>query len=80
MGEIQALAWDRQNRPMFVTRKIEVRSAYNERTSVLGRPKSDTFLRAVDMVPTVHHALSALSGRTGSGLVFPGPDGKPRPT
>jgi hypothetical protein len=27
LGEIQALAWDRQNRPMFATRKIEVRAA-----------------------------------------------------
>jgi hypothetical protein len=55
-SEIQTLAWDRQNRPMFATRKIEVRSAYNERTGVLGRPKSDTSLRAVDMVPSVYHA------------------------
>ncbi|HET9002336.1 MAG TPA: site-specific integrase, partial [bacterium] len=79
LGEIQALAWDRQNRPMFATRKIEVRSAYNERTGVLGRPKSDNSMRAVDMVPTVHHALSALSAGTASGLIFPGPGGKPLP-
>ena len=77
LGEIQALAWDRQNRPMFATRKIEVRSAYNERTGVLGRPKSDTSLRAVDMVPSVYHALVGLSMRTAAGLVFPGPGGKP---
>ena len=79
LGEIQALAWDRQNRPMFATRKIEVRAAYNERTRVLGRPKSDTSLRAVDMVPSVYHALVALAARTATGLVFPGPGGTPLP-
>ena len=60
LGELQAMAWEGQNRPNFATNKIEVTCSYNDRTRRLGPAKSERSVRTVDMVPSVRQALLAL--------------------
>ncbi len=79
LGELQALAWEKQNRPNFTTNKIEVTCAYNDRTKRLGLPKSERSVRAVEMCPTVRRVLLELRGGSADGLVFPREHGGPLP-
>jgi len=79
LGELQAMAWDKQNRPNFTTNKIEINCSYNHRTRRLGSPKSERSVRTVDMPPSVRQSLLALSKSSEGRLVFPGMRGGPIP-
>jgi integrase len=74
-GELQAMAWTKQNWPDFTVNKIHITTSYEARTKVLGAPKTDRSIRDVDMVPTVRRVLEALPSRADGALVFPGADG-----
>jgi len=69
-GELQAMAWQSQNRPNFATNKIEVTCSYNDRTRRLGPAKSEGSLRTVDMVPSVRQTLLELQKSSTNPLVF----------
>ena len=73
--ELQALHWEMQNRPNFVTNKIEVTCAYDAKTKTITAPKSKRSTRTVDMVPTVRGALLTRPGNNQGGLIFPGAEG-----
>ncbi len=75
LGELQAMAWEGQNRPNFATNKIEVTCSYNDRTRRLGPAKSERSVRTVDMVPSVRQALLALDKSATGPLVFSGERG-----
>ncbi len=79
LGELQAMAWDSQNRPNFTTNKIEVTCSYNDRTRRLGPAKSERSVRTVDMTPSVRQTLLALRQSATSPFVFPGEGGGPMP-
>lgn len=68
LGELQAIAWESQNRPNFATNKIEVTCSYNDRTRRLGPAKSERSVRTVDMVPSVRQTLLALQKSSGPAL------------
>ena len=73
------MGWESQNRPNFVTNKIEVTCSYNDRTRRLGPPKSERSVRTVDMVPSVRQTLLALQTSATGPLVFSGERGGPVP-
>ena len=79
LGELQAMAWEGQNRPNFATNKIEVTCSYNDRTRRLGPAKSERSVRTVDMTPSVRQALLALQKSATGRLVFSGERGGPVP-
>jgi len=79
LGELQAMAWENQNRPNFTTNKIEVTCSYNDRTRRLGPAKSERSVRTVDMTPSVRQTLLRLRKSATSPLVFPGESGGPMP-
>ncbi len=79
LGELQAMAWDRQNRPNFTTNKIEVTCSYNDRTRRLGPAKSERSVRTVDMTPSVRQTLLTLQKSATGPLVFSGERGGPMP-
>jgi hypothetical protein len=60
-----------QNRPNFVTNKLEVRYAYDARTKVVTAPESERSIRVVDMVPAVRQTLLDLRDRRRGSFVFP---------
>ncbi len=72
LGELQAMAWEGQNRPNFATNKLEVTCAYNDRTRRLGPPKSERSVRTVDMPPSIRQTLLALHRSATGPLVFSG--------
>jgi len=74
-GELQALSWTERNWPDFTANKIHVTCGYEEKSKVLGAPKTDRSVRDVDMVPAVRQVLEALPSRAVGGPVFPGADG-----
>ena len=79
LGELQAMAWETQNRPNFTTNRIEVTCSYNDRTRRLGPAKSERSVRSVDMTPSVRQTLLALRKSGATPLVFPGERGVPMP-
>ena len=79
LGELQAMAWQSQNRPNFATNKIEVTCSYNDRTRRLGPAKSERSVRTVDMVPSVRQTLLELQKSSTNPLVFCGERGGPVP-
>jgi integrase len=72
VGEIQAMAWDNQDRPNSTTNKIEVSCSYSHRARAMGQPKTDHSRRTIDMTPTVRHTLQSLTRDLRTSLVFPG--------
>ena len=75
LASFQALSWTERNWPDFTANKIHVTCGYEEKSKVLGAPKTDRSVRDVDMVPAVRQVLEALPSRAVGGPVFPGADG-----
>ena len=75
-GELQAMRWQDGNWPDFTTNKIHVTCGYEAKSKVLGAPKTDRFVRDVDMPPTVREVLKSLPSRPAHGLVFPRADSR----
>lgn len=65
------IALDETELADFTASEIHVTCACEATSKVLGPPKTDQSIRDVDMVPTVRHALLALTSRAAGGLVFP---------
>ncbi len=79
LGELQAMAWESQNRPNFTTNKIEVTCSYNDRTRRLGPAKSERSVRTVDMMPSVRQTLLVLQKSATCPLIFSGERRGPMP-